>query len=150
MVVLRAPTDGVVLEVAKRSVGSVVQPAETLVTLVPSGAGIEAQVEIGTQDIGHVRPSDLARVKLDALPFMTGAVRTISDDALPSDHRSDASRVYQTRISLDPPTLRNVPASFRLLPGMAVNAEVKVGTRTIASYFLHPLIQVFDETLREP
>jgi HlyD family secretion protein len=38
MVVLRAPTDGVVLEVAKRSVGSVVQPAETLVTLVPSGA----------------------------------------------------------------------------------------------------------------
>jgi hemolysin D len=155
MVVLRAPTDGVVLEVAKRSVGSVVQPAETLVTLVPSGARIEAQVEIGTQDIGHVRPSDLARVKLDALPFMhhgtlTGAVRTISDDALPSDHRSDASRVYQTRISLDPPTLRNVPASFRLLPGMAVNAEVKVGTRTIASYFLHPLIQVFDETLREP
>jgi HlyD family secretion protein len=33
---------------------------------------------------------------------------------------------------------------------MAVNAEVKVGTRTIVSYFLHPLVQVFDETLREP
>jgi HlyD family secretion protein len=81
---------------------------------------------------------------------LTGAVRTISDDALPSDHRSEASRVYQTRIALDPPSLRNVPASFRLLPGMAVNAEVKVGTRTIVSYFLHPLIQVFDETLREP
>jgi HlyD family secretion protein len=117
---------------------------------------MEAQVEIGTKDIGHVRASDLARIKLDALPFMhhgtlTGSVRTISDDALPSDHRgSEGSRVYQTRISLDRPTLRNVPASFRLLPGMAISAEVKVGTRTIASYFLHPLMQVFDESLREP
>jgi HlyD family secretion protein len=59
-------------------------------------------------------------------------------------------RIYQTRIVLDPPRLRNVPASFRLLPGMSVSAEVKVGTRTVASYALHPLLQVFDESFREP
>jgi HlyD family secretion protein len=157
MVVLRAPTDGVVLEMGKRSVGSVVQPAETLVTLVPSGAGIEAQVEISTQDIGHVRSRDVARIKLDALPFqhhgtLTGSVRTISDDALPSGQHGagDQARVYQTRIALDEPKLRNVPASFRLLPGMAISAEVRVGTRSVASYFLHPLLQVLDESLREP
>ncbi len=36
------------------------------------------------------------------------------------------------------------------MPGMVVTAEVKVGTRSIASYFLHPLLQVLDESLREP
>lgn len=155
--VLRAPVDGIVLEVGRRSIGSVVEPAETLVTLVPSGANVEAQVEIGTQDIGHVSLTDLARIKVDALPFqhhgtLTGAVRTISDDALPSAQAGagSPSRVYQTRIALDPPQLRNVPANFRLLPGMSVSAEVKVGKRSIASYVLHPLLQVFDESFREP
>jgi HlyD family secretion protein len=154
---LRAPVDGVVLELAKRSVGSVVEAAETLVTLVPRDAEIVAQVEIGTRDIGHVTLGDLARIKLDPLPFqhhgtLTGLVRTISDDALASAHDGggDRMRVYQTRIALDPPRLRNVPASFRLLPGMSVSAEVKVGTRTVASYALHPLLQVFDESFREP
>ncbi len=33
---------------------------------------------------------------------------------------------------------------------MSVSAEVKVGTRTVASYALHPLLQVFDESFREP
>ncbi len=155
--VLRAPVDGVVLEVGRRSVGSVVEPAETLVTLVPADASVEAQVEIGMQDIGHVSPADLARIKIDALPFqhhgtLTGAVRTISDDALPSAQAGpgERSRVYPTRISLDPPQLRNVPTTFRLLPGMSVTAEVKVGTRSVASYVLHPLLQIFDESFREP
>jgi HlyD family secretion protein len=46
--------------------------------------------------------------------------------------------------------MRGVPASFRLIPGMAVTAEIKAGERTILSYFLYPLLRGLDESIREP
>jgi hemolysin D len=42
LVVLRAPADGVVLELGQRSIGSVAKEAEPVVTLVPRGNRIEA------------------------------------------------------------------------------------------------------------
>jgi membrane fusion protein, hemolysin D len=83
------------------------QPAETLVTLVPTDAAIEAEVEIGPQDIAYIRTDDFARMKLDAPPFqrhgtLTGSVRVISDDALPTDAGGPPeNRVYFTRLTLD-------------------------------------------------
>ena len=158
LMVLRAPEDGIVLELGKRSIGSVVPAAETLVTLVPVNAAIEADVEIGPQDVGHVALGDGARVKFEALPFerhgaASGNVRVISDDALPPDQLAaakDRGLVYRARISVDPSTLRDLPARFRVLPGMEVTADVKVGTRSILSYFLRPVARVLDESLREP
>jgi hemolysin D len=54
LVELRAPEDAVVLEVADRSAGAVIQEAETLVTLVPLGTTLEAEVEINASDVGYV------------------------------------------------------------------------------------------------
>lgn len=157
LMVLRAPADGTVLELGKRSIGSVVSVTETLVTLVPTDAATEAEVEIGPQDIGHVRIGDSARVKFESLPFQrhgsaVGTVRVIGDDVLPSDQGPGKARsfVYRTRLTVDGSTLRNVPARFRALPGMELTAEVKVGTRSILSYFLEPILRMFDESLREP
>ncbi len=36
-----------------------------------------------------------------------------------------------------------------LTPGMAVTVEIKTGTQSVASYFLSPLEQVGNESLRE-
>jgi hemolysin D len=36
-----------------------------------------------------------------------------------------------------------------LLPGMAVTAEIKTGSRTVISYLLSPLIRYKHESLRE-
>ena len=37
----------------------------------------------------------------------------------------------------------------RLLPGMAVTAEVKTGTRRIIEFFLAPLLRYKEESIRE-
>jgi HlyD family secretion protein len=36
-----------------------------------------------------------------------------------------------------------------MIPGMAVIAELKVGRRTVISYFLYPLLRGLDESIRE-
>ena len=52
LVMLSAPVDAVVLEIAKRSVGSVVKEAEPLFTLVPLDAELEAEVQVDSADVG--------------------------------------------------------------------------------------------------
>ena len=165
LVELRAPEKGIVLKMATRSVGSILQQAEPFITLVPCAGTIEAQVDIETKDIGRIRTGDAARVKLDAFPFqrhdtLPGQVRVISEDAYqrnnaeallkPSPEEQAAQAFYRTRISLLSTSLRNVPDGFRLMPGMKVRVEIKVGTRSVISYFLYPIIRAFDESLREP
>jgi hemolysin D len=57
---------------------------------------------------------------------------------------------YKARIKLTSAELRNVPNHFRLIPGMAVTAEIKAGERTVLSYFLYPLFRGLDESICEP
>ncbi|MDQ0322197.1 HlyD family secretion protein [Pararhizobium capsulatum DSM 1112] len=159
MVTLSAPADAVVLDLAQRSIGSVVREAEPIVTLVPLNAPLEAEVAISTQDIGRIAIDKQARVKLDAYPFQkygtaSGTVRVISQDAFsPTDQDRSAGRVgpfYKARVLLSDTALHTGGEPVRLLPGMTVSAEVKVGHRTVISYFLYPLLRGLDTAIREP
>jgi HlyD family secretion protein len=150
----------VVLELAQRSIGSVVREAEPIVTLVPLNVALEAEVSIGTQDIGRVSADEPVRIKFDAFPFQkygtgSGSIRTISQDAYPADAaqgRQDASAppVFRARVTLDDTNLRGLGEPVRLLPGMTVSAEIKVGRRKVITYFLYPLLRGLDSAIREP
>jgi hemolysin D len=166
LVVLRAPADGVVLELGQRAIGSVAKEAEPVVTLVPRGNKIEAEVDVDSADVARLRVGDIVRVKLDALPFqrhgtINGKVRVITENSFQPDKNTAPGpqtgkdpdgrpAFFRARVALGPVTLQDVPADFRLIPGMTTTAEILVGRRTIISYLLDPVIRVFDESLREP
>ena len=165
LISLRAPAKGIVLKLAERSVGSIIQQAEHFMVLVPQGTVLEAQVDVSSRDIGRIRTGDSARIKFDAFPFqrhdtLPGAVRVISENAFdlasaeqllkPEPGKEPSEAFYRCRIELLATQLKNVPAGFRLMPGMKVRAEIKVGTRSVISYFLYPVIRALDEGLREP
>ena len=57
---------------------------------------------------------------------------------------------WRDALGLQMTELRDVPRSFRLIPGMAVTAEIKAGERTILSYLLYPILRGLDESIREP
>jgi HlyD family secretion protein len=160
MIALTAPADAVVLDLAQRSIGSVVREAEPIVTLVPLGVPLEAEVSINAQDIGRVEVKEQVRIKFDAYPFQkfgtaTGMIRTISRDAFtpnPNDGAIGPAALpfFKARVQLGDTGLRTSDESVRLLPGMSVTAEIKVGRRTVISYFLYPLIRGLDDSIREP
>lgn len=162
MVVLTAPADSVVLDLAQRSVGSVVREAEPVVTLVPINVPLEAEVSINTRDIGRVAVGKEARVKLDAYPFQkygtaTGEVRTISQDTFLTGQQEQTATpgqppapFFKARILLADTRLNATDVPVRLLPGMTVSTEIKVGNRTVISYFLYPLLRGLDNAIREP
>jgi hemolysin D len=161
MVTLTAPADGVVLELAQRSIGSVVREAETLIVLVPLDSDLEAEIQAEAKDVGHLKVGQPVRVKFDAFPFQkhgtaTGSVRLISQDSFDSAPKDEqhptkaVATVYRVRVNLTDWRLRALPAGFRMLPGMTVTAEVKVGSRRVLSYLLYPLTRGLDESIKEP
>ncbi len=159
MAVLTAPADAAVLDIAQRSIGSVVRDAEPLFTLVPLDVPLEAEVAVAAKDIGLIASDDTARVKLDAFPFQkhgtaNGTVRIISEDAFgpggEGERREGGAPFYKVRVAFDAAGLRNLPQGFRLIPGMTVQAEIRTGQRTIISYFLYPLLRGLDESFHEP
>lgn len=160
LVVLTAPSDAVVLSIAKVSQGSVIKEAEPLFTLVPLDAELEAEVRIDSLDVGHVKVGDPARLKLDAFPFqqhgtLSAEVRTISEDAFRRDANSPAlepgmDAYYISRVKLGKGKLKKLAEKARLLPGMTLSAEIVIGKRSIISYLLWPLTKALDEAMGEP
>ncbi|TAL00388.1 MAG: HlyD family type I secretion periplasmic adaptor subunit [Rhodospirillaceae bacterium] len=168
MVVITAPDDGVILDVARGSVGSVVRAAEPLVTMVQSNAKLVAEITINSSDIGYTKAGDEVVVKVDAFPFqrhgfMHGRLAYVSEESfspsggsLSSDGAvarpsSDASGAFHRgRVDLVDTHLDNMPPGARLIPGMTMSAEIKVGRRSVISYFLNPLTRVLGESIREP
>lgn len=156
LVVLTAPIDGVVLEIAKLSPGSIARAAETFFTLVPLAGVMEAEVRIDAGDVGYIKVGDPVHVKLDAFPFqkhgtIDGKVRTISEDAFQRDTtgKTGTAAYYLSRVTLET-ALGNMVPGARMLPGMTLSAEVVVGKRSVLSYLAWPLTKGITEAVREP
>jgi hemolysin D len=160
LVTLEAPADSVVLKLGKASIGSVVnsqdQNAEPLITLVPLGRELEAEVGVNAQDIGFIRVGDDVQIKLDAYRYMEhgtakGIVKTISEGSFTADEGNVARPpFFKVRVGLTDTHLRGVPETFRLIPGMTLMADIMVGRRTILSYLVEGGMRTGSEAMREP
>jgi hemolysin D len=165
---LTAPIDGTVQQLAIHSVGGVVTPAQTLLTIVPADTTIEIEAMVDNQDIGFVHPGQDAQIKVDTFNFtrygvLHGKVVTLSQDAIPRDGvgKSDLSKPgaapdsgvaepsYAAQVSLDQTRMQIDDKLLNLSPGMAVTVEIKTGTRRIIDYLLSPILRHSQESLRE-
>ncbi len=159
---LRAPQDGIVKDFATHTVGSVLSPGTVLMTLVPVGGGMQAEVWVTHDDVGFVRERQPAQVKLAAYPFqkygmLEGRVRRVSPDASDAgDARGDrrggeaGGAGYRTLVAIDTPYLESADGRRHVLqPGMQVTAEIHLGTRTVLEYLLSPVQRAVHEAARE-
>jgi hemolysin D len=156
LVRLEAPEDAVVLTLAKLSVGSVLKEGDPVMTLAPLRSPVEAEAHIAARDVGFVRPGDPATLKLDPFHFIehgtaAGKVSWISEGAFTQDDNGTAvDPYYKARIAITEAKLQDVPDSFRLVPGMTLTADIRVGTRSVFMYILRGLVRDVDEAMREP
>jgi len=157
LVQIVAPDDAVVLTVTKLSVGSILKSGDQLITLTPLSAPVEAEINVLPRDIGFIRQGDPESIKVDSFNYTEygqaeGSVKWISEGAfvLNDDTGQPGDPYYRVRISIDRMNFVNVPANFRLIPGMTLSGDVKVGRRTLASYVWETLARGAGEAMREP
>jgi HlyD family secretion protein len=178
LVELRADQDAIVMSVAPVSVGSVMQPGQQFLTLVPADAPLELEVDVLGSDAGFLRVGNHAMIKFDAFNYILygyaeGTVRTVSPDSAyqpgapisytapsmgsgqpvataPQGVTPGATPYFVTRISLDAMKLRHLPEGFHITPGMPATTDIKVGTRTIVQYMFSRIAPIPLESMREP
>ena len=148
---LTAPIDGVVQQLAVHTVGGVVTPAQQLMVLVPQDQPLEVEAWVENKDIGFVQAGQAAEVKIAAFPFtrygtIGATITTVSHDAVPLEK---AGLEYAARVSLAQSAIPVDGQLVPLAPGMAVTVEIKTGTRRLIEYFLSPLLQAGQESVRE-
>jgi hemolysin D len=163
---LRAPQPGLVKDLATHTVGTVASPGTILMTLVPEGDDMLAEVWVSNQDVGFVRPGQDVKLKLVAFQFqkygmVEGKVRQVSSDATeaPSPNtRSDALTgrdrpmgplSFRALVDLKSQHLEAEKERYRLGAGMQVAGEIHLGTRSILEYVLSPVQKAWHEAARE-
>ena len=163
---LRAPHPGIVKDLATHTAGTVAAPGTILMTLVPEGDPLVAEVWVSNQDVGFVRPGQGAKLKLAAFQFqkyglLEGRVLHLNADATeaPSPNtRSDALTgrdrpmgplAFRALVELASQELQADGRRYALQPGMQVVGEIHLGTRSILDYLLSPIQKAFHEAGRE-
>ncbi|MBB3860676.1 hemolysin D [Novosphingobium hassiacum] len=138
---LVASVDGTVQQLAVHTIGGVVEPARTLMVIVPTDDAIEIEARVLNKDAGFVREGQSAVVKLDAFPFtrygtIPGKVISLSRDAVPDQKLGPT---YVVRIRLDRSTLEVDGKPVRLSSGLSAVADIRTGSRRIISWLLSPI-----------
>lgn len=148
---LTAPVDGTVQQLAVHTVGGVVTPAQTLMTVVPDGRKLLVSAIVNNQDIGFVKEGQRAEIKVETFPYerygaLHGTVVQVSNDAVQDDK---LGLIFTAEIALSQDRMHIGDRWIHLTPGMAVTAEIKTGRRRIISYILSPLVQHARGSLHE-
>ena len=164
---LRASQDGVVKDLATHTIGTVTTPGTILMTLVPKDEILRAEVWVKNDDIGFVRATQAARIKLAAFTFqkygmLDGEVAHVSADSAEQGAGAGSGAVgqnqprtgalplaYRTLVNLKSQYLQADGEKYSLAPGMQVSAEIHLGTRTVLEYLLSPVTKSFHEAARE-
>jgi hemolysin D len=171
---LVAPVDGTVQGLKIHTPGAVVTTADTLMTIVPDGTGIEVDCLVLNKDIGFVGEAQDVEVKLEAFPFtryglVQGRVRKLGRDAAtnpnsaPPGSLAAMAQMPGAGAPGAPPGELAYPAKVTLLQdwilvdgrrekirsGMRVSAEIKTGDRRVIEYLLSPVMQAAKEAGRE-
>ena len=154
-VIVKAPTSGMVLSVHSLYPGSVINPGNAVVTLVPTGVELLTIFDVDPSDISKLLPDTSVKIQLSALPAqkhgeLKGKLIYVSADTIDKDVDGNSGNFYRARAKITEQELKDIPPGFNLMPGMKVSGKFRVGKRKLITYFIYPLIRTLGNSFAEP
>jgi HlyD family type I secretion membrane fusion protein len=148
--VMRAPTEGKVVNLKLFTQGGVVPPRDTVMEIVPENDRLIAEAQVSPTDIDVVHAGLRVQLIMTALnqrstPTVFGTVDTVSADRQTDPRTGNA--YYTARITLTEGLDKLKGA--KLYPGMPAEAMIITGERTLMSYLTKPLFVGMNRGLRE-
>jgi membrane fusion protein len=132
--------------------GQNVNVGEPLLSIVPASSPLEAQLLVPSSAVGFVHVGGSVRLHYVAFPYQkfgiqNGRVSQVSKSALSPNEVAaiggtsshDDNPQYRIRVALDRQTVPAYGKEERLLPGMAVEADLMLDRRTLLEWLLEPL-----------
>lgn len=149
---LRAPMDGVVNRLLVSTVGGVVKPGETIMEVVPAEDRLIISARVKPADIAFIKPGQEARIRVTAYDSsifgtLSGKVLRVGADAVVDNERKET--FFEVFLEAQKNFLGDPAEHLTLSPGMAADASIHTGKRTVMEYMLKPIVKTFDKSLRE-
>lgn len=148
--ILRAPSAGIVNEVNVATIGEVVPPGKTLVSIVPVASDLVIEFRIATTDIDAIQPGQKARLRFPAFnqrltPEIEGVVESIGAAAVTDPQTGMSYYAARAKATGDLGLL----GDRGLVHGMPVEVYVPTAERVVISYLVQPVVDQMNRAMRE-
>lgn len=147
---LKSPVDGYVNKIMVHTIGGVVSPAESIMTIVSKDAPLIIRAQVMNQDVGFIAEGMDVSVKVDTFNFqkygiLKGKVIVVSPNSIEDEKLGP---VYEAYIRPENFTLMVEGKEQSIKAGMATTNEINIGKRRIIEFFIYPLIKYLDESIK--
>jgi len=157
-VVIRAPQDGIVSAVLG-DVGQTVAASAALVSLLPQGAKLQAQLFAPSSAVGFLKPDQTVQLRYQAFPYqkfghhearVVQVSRTPLQSAdlaalpVPEAMKTSAAAepMYRITVALNEQSVRAYGQDQALAAGMQIDADVLLDRRRLIEWIFEPLLSV--------
>lgn len=146
-----APERGTVMDLRFATMGGVIAPGAHVTAIVPQEERLVVEAQVLPNDIDTVRAGMPTSIRLSHAgarwtPVIEGLVERVSPDRT-QDQRTGLP-YFAVRIGVPPEEIEK-HGDLRLQSGMHAEVLIRRGERSVASYFVRPLIDRFSKSLRE-
>ncbi len=151
---LLAPIDGIVTAL-QTAQGRSTSSGATLMTIIPEGTRLRAEVYAPSRAIGLVQPGQEARLLYDAFPYQRfgsfgGHIATVSRIAIDPQENETAIEakepVYRVVVDLDRQSVAAYGANAPLQAGMTLTANIVLERQSFIAWLLTPLRAIMNRT----
>jgi adhesin transport system membrane fusion protein len=149
--IVKAPVKGVVKDIRLTTIGGVIQPAATIMEIVPLDDKLLVEAKIRPQDVAFLRVGLPATVKVTAYDYsiyggLAGTVEHISPDTLREESRvavaaTGEETYYRVLVRTTQATIRSAGKDLPIIPGMTTSVDIRSGEKSILSYLLKPVFK---------
>jgi len=148
---IKAPVSGQVMSLAVQTPGSVVQPGQKLLDVVPENEALLLEVHVAPQLIDKVHNELPVDIRFSAFAHspqlvVRGKVVSVSSDLI-VEPQTGAS-YYLARVAVTPEGLKSL-GKHQMQPGMPTEVVFKTGERSLLTYLLHPLTKRVAAAMKE-
>jgi len=153
---IRSPAKGQVVGLKVQTVGAVIQPGETLMSVVPQNEELLIEVKVAPHLIDRIHAGLLADVRFASFAHSPqlvaeGKVISVSQDLL-TDSRINpqmpGASYYLALVSITKEGLK-ILGDRQMQPGMPAEVIIKTGERSFLTYLLHPLLKRMAASMKE-
>ena len=149
---IRAPIDGIVVNMQANTIGGVIAAGDTVLELVPVDEKLVVEAHVLPGDIDLVRTGQSANVLFSGFesantPVLEGQVKQVSADRLVDEVTGDP--FYEAAITIADSEIDRLGSARVLSAGMPADVMIVAGERTMFQYLFKPIKLAFQRSLQE-
>ena len=146
-----SPIDGVVKRSRFNTIGGIVRPGDSIMEIVPSEDALVVEARLSPVDVGHVAVGQPVLVKISTFDYLRygGLEGTIRHVAADSSADQSGNQYFKMIVETSTSQLESGGDSYRIKPGMEALVDVKIGSRSVLSYLVKPVLKLRHEAFRE-